>query len=81
MSKPFLLLVILLVSGCTYVNADTEKGVVQVFTFMTSRQDVIVERLPDGTSRWTAKRSDADANLAEAILNVSRVAVKAAGSP
>jgi hypothetical protein len=72
---------LLLLCGCTTVSADVQNGTVTVYTFLTSRQDVVVESLPDGTSRWVAKQSDANSSLADALLNISKVAAKGAGVP
>lgn len=67
-----------LLSGCTSVSADLNNGQVTVITFMTARQDVVVEHLADGTSRWSAKQSDPETAFAETLLNLSRAV---AGSP
>lgn len=68
--------VTLLLCGCTVVSADLQTGKIDVLTFATSRQDVVIEHLADGTARWSAKQSDPDAELAEALLNLSKVVAK-----
>lgn len=73
--------VLALLGGCTIVDADTATGKVSVWTLMTSRQDVTVERLPDGTARWTAQESRADTSAASTALNLSAALATAAGAP
>lgn len=68
-------------AGCTYVTADLNTGTVEVWTFLTSRQDVNIGRDSDGSIRWTAKESNANADLAAALLNATSVAAKLAGAP
>lgn len=75
------LFVIFVLSGCTTVDADINTGKISVWTFMTSRQDVTIEHLADGTVRWQTSRSDADSSLAKAVLNMSQLAVEAAKVP
>ena len=67
-----------MLAGCTYAEADLNSGVVRVYTFATSRQDVDIGRDKDGDVHWRAKSSDANADLAAALLNLSKVAVGAA---
>lgn len=68
-------------AGCTTVTADLNTGTVSVWTFLTSRQDVNIGRDADGSIRWTAKESNANADLAAALLNATSVAAKLAGAP
>ncbi len=70
-----------LASGCTVVNADLEHNTVSVYTLLTSRQDVVVGCDAAGNCLWTAKQSDANSALAESLLNITRVAAKAAAVP
>lgn len=69
---------LLLLGGCTYAEADLNTGVVHVYTFATSRQDVDIGRDKDGGVHWRAKKSDANADLAAALLNFSKVAAGSA---
>ncbi len=70
---------LLLLSSCTYVNADISNGTIDVWTFMTSRQDVVISRDENGAVTWKASRSDADSTIAQAALNVTKIAAKASG--
>jgi hypothetical protein len=62
---------ILALANCTIVTGDAQTGQIAVYTLMTSRQDVTVERLPDGTARWKAAESKADTTAATTALNLS----------
>lgn len=74
-----LLSLVLATPACTQVTADINNGTITVLTFMTSRQDVEISRAADGAVTWKTARSTADTQLAEAVLNVSKVAARTAG--
>jgi hypothetical protein len=78
----FIILAILaLCSGCTSVTADLETGKVTVITFATTRQDIDIGRSADGSVYWKAASSEPNMALANALLNMSKVAAKATGVP
>lgn len=80
MKHIFALVIILLVlSSCTWVTADLNNGTIDVLTFMTSRQDVVISKDENGAVTWKASRSDADSTIAQAALNVTKIAAKASG--
>ena len=70
-----------LAASCTYVSVDPVSGQAQVYTVMTSRQDVRITRSADGAISWEAGNSNADATLAKALLNTSAAAARLAGAP
>jgi len=76
-----LLAMVALCAGCTSVSADLEAGTVSVVTFATSRQNIDIGQDADGSIHWRAANSEPDSALAEALLNISRVAVRATGVP
>jgi len=70
-----ILAILLLLTGCTAVQADMNTGQVTVVTFATSRQDIDIGRGADGSVYWKAASSDTDKALSEAVLNLSKALV------
>lgn len=77
--KIILLIPLVFLTSCTYVEVDLTSQKATVLTFMTARQDVVIERLADGTVRWSTKKSDPETQWAQSILNMTEVVAKTAG--
>ncbi len=73
----------LLLGGCTVVDVDLQADTAQVsvWTFATSRQALLVEKLADGTVRWTVQDSSPDARIGAALQNATATAARLSGAP
>ena len=68
---------VLALSGCTSVTAEMADGTrVNVVTFAQSRQDIDIGKSDEGLW-WRASNSSPDQTLAQALLNLSNMLIKA----